>query len=88
MASTDRAPLVGQVVEERLAQDPRLVEGLLRVLNHELPPSELLSPRLGLSALVTAFARERGRRGQVLGEARTLVGDQLRRRKPPALPNR
>ena len=34
MANPTRAPLLNGVVEERLAEDPRLVEGLVRVLNH------------------------------------------------------
>jgi 2-polyprenyl-6-methoxyphenol hydroxylase-like FAD-dependent oxidoreductase len=88
MANPTRAPLLNGVIEERMAEDPRLVEGLLRVLNHELPPSELFGARFGVAALGTALVRERGRRWQVLGEARVLAGDQLRRRKPPALPNR
>ena len=44
--------------------------------------------RLGVSALAKALVRERGRRLEVLGEARGMAGDQLRRRSPPALPNR
>jgi 2-polyprenyl-6-methoxyphenol hydroxylase-like FAD-dependent oxidoreductase len=88
MANPTRAPLLSRVVEERLAGDPALVEDLLRVLNHELPPSELFGPRLGVSALGTALRRERGRRWQLLGEARALAGEQVRRRKPPALPSR
>jgi 2-polyprenyl-6-methoxyphenol hydroxylase-like FAD-dependent oxidoreductase len=88
MANPTRAPLLNRVVEERLAEDPQLVEGLVRVLNHELPPSELFGLRFGVAAIGTALVRERGRRLQVLAEARTLMGDQLRRRKPPSLPNR
>ena len=88
MANPTRAPLLNGVIEERLAEDPSLVEGLVRVLNHELPPSELFGLRFGVAAIGTALVRERGRRWQVLAEARTLMGDQLRHRKPPALPNR
>jgi 2-polyprenyl-6-methoxyphenol hydroxylase-like FAD-dependent oxidoreductase len=83
-----RSPLLSRVVEERFATEPELVEGLLHVLNHDLPPSELFSPALGVSTLAKALARERGRRLEVLGEARMLAGQQIRRRRPPALPNR
>src|SRR5829696_312303 len=77
--ASGRAPLLNRVVEERFASDPELVEGLLHVLNHDLSPSELFRPGLGVSALAKALARERGRRLQVLGEARTMAGEQLRR---------
>ena len=86
MARPGRAPLLTRIVEERFAAEPALVEGLLHVLNHEIPPSELFGPRLSVAALAEALRRGRGRRRQVLGEARALAGEQLRRRKPPALP--
>ena len=41
--ASDRTPHLSRAMEERMAGDPRLVEGLLRVLNHELPPSKLFS---------------------------------------------
>jgi 2-polyprenyl-6-methoxyphenol hydroxylase-like FAD-dependent oxidoreductase len=88
MARPNRAPLLTRVVEERFAAEPELVEGLLRVLNHEVPPSKLFGPALSASTLARGVRRERGRRRQVLREARALAGEQLRRRKPPALPNR
>jgi menaquinone-9 beta-reductase len=88
MAMPDRIPLLTRVVEERFAAEPGLVERLLHVLNHEIPPSRLLGPGASASALSKAFARGRGRRREVLGEARTLIGEQVRRRNPPALPNR
>ena len=83
-----RTPLLSRVVEERFASDPELVERLLRVLNHEVPPSQLLSPGATMATLSKAIGRERGRRLEVLAEARALAGQQVRRRRPPALPNR
>jgi 2-polyprenyl-6-methoxyphenol hydroxylase-like FAD-dependent oxidoreductase len=88
MALPDRAPLLTGLVEKRMEADPRLVEGMLHVLNHEMTPSELIGPRLAASALAEGLVRERGRRRAILREARTLMGEQIRRRKPPALPNR
>jgi hypothetical protein len=86
--ASGRAPLLTRVVEERFATEPALVEQLLHVLNHDVPPSSLFSPGLAASALAKGLARGRGRRREVLGEARTLAGEQLRRRRPPAVPNR
>jgi 2-polyprenyl-6-methoxyphenol hydroxylase-like FAD-dependent oxidoreductase len=83
-----RTPHLSRVVEERFAGEPRLVERLLHVLNHEVPPSRLLSPSGSASALVKALGRASGRRLEVLAEARALAGQQIRRRRPPALPNR
>jgi 2-polyprenyl-6-methoxyphenol hydroxylase-like FAD-dependent oxidoreductase len=86
--ASGRAPLLNRALEERFAAEPELVEGLLHVLNHDLPPSELFGPRLAGSMLARALSRGRGRRRQVLAEARRLAGEQIRRRKPPALANR
>ena len=83
-----RTPHLSRVVEERFASEPELVERLLHVLNHEVPPSRLLGPAGSAGALSKALARARGRRLEVLAEARALAGRQIRRRRPPALPNR
>jgi 2-polyprenyl-6-methoxyphenol hydroxylase-like FAD-dependent oxidoreductase len=78
MAVPGRAPLILRVIEERFATDPELLEGLLRVLNHDLSPSKLFGPGLATSAFAKAFVRARGRRRELLGEARTLVAEQIR----------
>jgi hypothetical protein len=85
MGAPGRTPLLSRVVEERMTSDPQLVEGLLRVLNHEVPPSRLLGVRGTASVLADAFRGGRGQRRSVLGEVRTFSGDQLRRRRRPAL---
>jgi 2-polyprenyl-6-methoxyphenol hydroxylase-like FAD-dependent oxidoreductase len=88
MALPGRLPQLSSVVDERFAAEPEQVEGLLHVLNHDIPPSELFGPGFAASTLAKAFVRRRGRRRDLLGEVRTLAGEQIRRRKPPALPNR
>ena len=88
MALPDRAPLLLRLIEKRMEAEPRLVEGMLRVLNHELAPSKLFGPRLAGSALAEGLIKGRGRRRALLREVRDLAAEQMRRRKPPALPNR
>jgi len=73
-------------VQRRMQGDPRLVDGLVRVLNHDVPPSKVFTPAVGLRALAGALRRGRGRRRALLREARTLMADELRNRRPPAPP--
>jgi 2-polyprenyl-6-methoxyphenol hydroxylase-like FAD-dependent oxidoreductase len=82
--ASGRAPRISVAIEERMAADPRLVESLLRVLNHELPPSEMFTPRLALSGFSKAWADGGGHRMSLLGEARDLALEQIRHgTKPP-----
>jgi 2-polyprenyl-6-methoxyphenol hydroxylase-like FAD-dependent oxidoreductase len=67
------------VAEARIASDPAAVERLLRVLNHELPPSKFVTPAFGLSIVAHALRERRGQRLAVLGEARDLAAQEFRR---------
>jgi 2-polyprenyl-6-methoxyphenol hydroxylase-like FAD-dependent oxidoreductase len=79
MGTVDRAPLLGPALEARLASDPDLVENLLRVLGHEIPPSRLFTPPLMLSLLAEALREGRGQRLAIAAEARGLAVQELRR---------
>jgi 2-polyprenyl-6-methoxyphenol hydroxylase-like FAD-dependent oxidoreductase len=72
-------PLVAQV-QARIASSDGLTEDLIRVLNHDLPPSELAKPALVLPALLAGFKGERGQRLSILREAAELVRTDRRRR--------
>ena len=65
--------------ERRIAADPELTAAMVRVLNHELRPSEVLSRAVALGAIARAVKANRGRRRIVLGEARALLGNEVRR---------
>lgn len=80
-------PPLRQHIQDRVAADPRLVTALLRVLNHDLPPSKLFTPTLALRATATALAADPHHRGALLREAALLARQQLGRIRPP-LPNR
>ncbi|MGC1165092.1 MAG: NAD(P)/FAD-dependent oxidoreductase [Solirubrobacterales bacterium] len=80
MGATYRAPILLGALQERFALEPRLVDDLLRVLGHDLPPSELFSPSLILSVLGEALRTGRGKRLALLDEFRALAVEELRRR--------
>jgi 2-polyprenyl-6-methoxyphenol hydroxylase-like FAD-dependent oxidoreductase len=72
-------PLMAEV-QARIAASPGLTEDLIRVLNHDLPPSQLATPSLVLPAFLAALKREHGRRFSILKEAAELVRTDRRRR--------
>jgi 2-polyprenyl-6-methoxyphenol hydroxylase-like FAD-dependent oxidoreductase len=88
MGAPGPTPLVVRELQRRIAADPQLTEALLRVLNHEVPPSEAFSPALALAAMSKALLASRGQRRVVLREARTIVANQLRRRRRARRPRR
>jgi 2-polyprenyl-6-methoxyphenol hydroxylase-like FAD-dependent oxidoreductase len=79
MGAGDRAPLLQPALEARLASDPDLIENLLRVLGHEIPPSRMFTPSLMLSVLSEALREGRGQRLAIAAEARRLAVTELRR---------
>jgi 2-polyprenyl-6-methoxyphenol hydroxylase-like FAD-dependent oxidoreductase len=79
IGATGRAPNLLDAANSRLASDPRLIEQLLRILNHDVPPSKVFTPSLSLSILAAALRDGRGRRRAMLSEAAGLVREELRR---------
>jgi menaquinone-9 beta-reductase len=79
MGSADRAPLLQPALQARLASDPDLIENLLRVLGHEIPPSQMLTPSLMLSLLAETLREGGGRRLAIAAEVRRLAIQELRR---------
>jgi flavin-dependent dehydrogenase len=79
MGAPGPTPLVRREIQRRMANDLDLAHDLMRVLNHDLEPSKVFTPALGLRATAAALARAGGRRRAVLREARALVGDEVRR---------
>src|SRR4051794_30682952 len=78
MGAPGPTPLLQRELMARVVGDPRLTVGLMRVLNHDLPPSELFTPGLFARTLARTLATHRGERRAVLREARGLVGAQVR----------
>jgi menaquinone-9 beta-reductase len=66
-------------IQRRMSAEPRLAQGLMRVLNHDVPPSEVFRPGLFLRATSRALLTARGRRRTVLRDARVVVRNAVRR---------
>ena len=59
-----------------------LTERLLRVLNHEVAPSEVFTPTLALAGLYSALLTKKGHRRTLMREARKIAVNNWRRRAP------
>ena len=82
MGAAGAPPLLVQEIQKRIARDPRLTERLVRVLNHELAPSEVFTPTLALASLYRALLTKKGHRRTLMREARKLAVNNWRRRAP------
>jgi 2-polyprenyl-6-methoxyphenol hydroxylase-like FAD-dependent oxidoreductase len=79
MGASGPASLLNREVFGRIASDPRRVADLARVLNHDLPPSKLVSTPLALATLGAALLKYPGQRRRLLGDAGIVAGAELRR---------
>lgn len=80
MGAPGPVPLLLLELQRRIAADPALSEAFVRVLNHDLAPSEAFSPAMALGVTARVLWERPGRRRAVLDEARTIFGNQVRRR--------
>lgn len=69
-------PLLAEM-QHRVASDRRLTEDMMRVMNHDVPPSQVVTPAMALSA--AAGAMRRGQRRAVVREFGGLIAQQVRR---------
>jgi 2-polyprenyl-6-methoxyphenol hydroxylase-like FAD-dependent oxidoreductase len=67
--------------QRRIAADPELTIATARVFNHDLRPSQVFTPAFSLKTIAGALRRGRGRRGAVLRDAATVMGNEVRRRR-------
>jgi 2-polyprenyl-6-methoxyphenol hydroxylase-like FAD-dependent oxidoreductase len=88
MGAPGPTPPVLREIERRIATDRELTEQFVRVLNHEVAPSQAFTPALALAAASKVFWRSRGRRRVVAREVLTLIASQLRRRAGARHPRR
>jgi 2-polyprenyl-6-methoxyphenol hydroxylase-like FAD-dependent oxidoreductase len=82
MGAPGPTPQFVHEVQRRLAASPKLTEELLRILNHDLPPSRVFTPRLAVRAVASGLRRGRGRRRALLRELRGELTRELRDRRP------
>ena len=73
-------PLLRQA-QRRIAADRELTIATMRILNHDLRPSEVFTPAFSLTTLAQALRRGRGQRAAILREAGTVALNETRRRR-------
>ncbi|HET9154159.1 MAG TPA: NAD(P)/FAD-dependent oxidoreductase [Solirubrobacterales bacterium] len=84
MGATGPTPPVRREAQRRIAADPDLSTAMVRILNHELRPSEAFTPAFSLATLAQALRHGRGERREIMREARMAAVDDLRRRRRPS----
>jgi 2-polyprenyl-6-methoxyphenol hydroxylase-like FAD-dependent oxidoreductase len=81
MGAAGPTPPLRREAQRRIAADPELATAMVRLLNHELRPSEAFTPAFSLSTMTQALRHGRGRRRAIVKEAWTSAVDELRRRR-------
>ncbi len=79
MGKAGPTPPLRREAERRIAADPALTTAMVRVLNHELRPSEAFTPAFSVTTMAQALRHGRGRRQAIMREAGTAAVDELRR---------
>jgi 2-polyprenyl-6-methoxyphenol hydroxylase-like FAD-dependent oxidoreductase len=78
MGASGPTPPVRREAQRRIAADPELSTAMVRVLNHELRPSEVFTPAFALTTTARALRRGRGHRQAIAREVGTTAIDELR----------
>jgi len=81
MGTAGPTPPLRREAERLIAADPELTTAMVRVLNHELRPSEAFTPAFSLATLAQALRHGRGDRREIMREAKMAAVDDLRRRR-------
>lgn len=79
MGKAGPTPRLLREAQRRIAADPELATAMVRILNHELRPSEIFTPAFSLTTMAQALRHGRGHRRAILDEARTTAVDELQR---------
>jgi 2-polyprenyl-6-methoxyphenol hydroxylase-like FAD-dependent oxidoreductase len=79
MGAAEPPPRLVREMQRRIAREPELGRGLMHVLNHDVPPSAVFTPRILLATMVRAMRAGVAPRRQLLREAATLVARTARR---------
>ena len=81
MGAAGPSPKVAVEIFRDISRSPDGAERFMRVLDHDLRPSELFTRRRGLRAVARAALARPGLTPTLLSEVRSVVGDQRRRRR-------
>jgi 2-polyprenyl-6-methoxyphenol hydroxylase-like FAD-dependent oxidoreductase len=74
-------PPLRREVLRRIAADPNLTAAMVRILNHDLRPSEAFTPAFSVTTMAQALRHGRGRRRAIIREATTTAVDEFQRRR-------
>ncbi|HEY2478035.1 MAG TPA: NAD(P)/FAD-dependent oxidoreductase [Solirubrobacterales bacterium] len=67
--------------QRQIAADPQMTAAMVRILNHELRPSELFTPSFALTVGARSLRHGRGHRKAITKEMAEIAADELRRRR-------
>ena len=81
MGAAGPTPSLLKKGQRRIAANPELTAGMVRVPNHELRPSELFTPTSAAATVAAALRRGRGRRRAIGREMFETAESELRRRR-------
>lgn len=81
MGAAGLTPPLRREAQRLIAADPELTTAMVRVLNHELRPSELFTPAFAARAVAQALRHSRGDRREIMQEAKMTAVEELRRRR-------
>jgi 2-polyprenyl-6-methoxyphenol hydroxylase-like FAD-dependent oxidoreductase len=79
-AAGSTPPLLRQA-QRRIAAERELTTAMMRILNHDLRPSQVFTPAFSLRTMAQALRRGRGQRRAIVREAQTAALNQARRRR-------
>jgi 2-polyprenyl-6-methoxyphenol hydroxylase-like FAD-dependent oxidoreductase len=79
MGAAGPTPPLRREAQRRIAADPELTTAMVRVLNHELRPSEAFTSGFSVTTMAQALHHGRGHRQEIMREAGTAAVDEFRR---------
>jgi 2-polyprenyl-6-methoxyphenol hydroxylase-like FAD-dependent oxidoreductase len=80
MGAAGPTPPLRREAQRRIAADPELTTAMVRVLNHDLRPSDAFTPAFSLATMAHALRHGRGQRREMISEAREAAGNEIQRR--------
>ncbi len=81
MGAAGPTPPLLRHAQRRIAGDRELVSAVMRILNHDVLPSQVFTPAFSLTTMGQALRRGRGQRRAILREAGTVALNEARRRR-------
>jgi 2-polyprenyl-6-methoxyphenol hydroxylase-like FAD-dependent oxidoreductase len=81
MGAGGPTPPLRREAQRRIAADPELTAAMVRVLNHDLRPSQAFTPSFSLTTMAQALRHGRGQRRAIMRDARTATVNELSRRR-------